>query len=100
MAHRELLLAGQATKIPFERTRLTSRQHQKGSRLLLVVNIDENPFAEVDYGTGGDVTKETKGYRKAPLIIKWLNRSYVEMPIKLGVKLRNEVTTKGFNPMI
>ncbi|QXV63762.1 CocE/NonD family hydrolase [Mucilaginibacter sp. 21P] len=82
MAHRQLLVAGQATTIPFERTRLISRQLQKGSRLLVVVNTDKNPFAQVNYGTGGDVTKETSSDGKAPLVIKWLNGSYVDVPIK------------------
>ncbi|MCJ8210649.1 CocE/NonD family hydrolase [Mucilaginibacter sp. RS28] len=82
MTQRQLLVPGQTTTILFERTRLVSRQLQKGSRLLVVVNTDKNPFAQVNYGTGGDVAKETSSDGKASLVIKWLNGSYIDIPVK------------------
>lgn len=82
MTRRQLLVPGQAAAIPFERTRLVSRQLKKGSRLLVVINTDKNPFAQVNYGTGSDVAKETSNNGKTPLMIEWLNGSYIDVPVK------------------
>lgn len=82
MTHRQLLVPGQMATIPFERTRLVSRQLQKGSRLLVVVNTDKKPFAQVNYGTGGDVALETSRDGQVPLVINWLNGSYIDVPVK------------------
>ncbi|BAV06410.1 hydrolase, CocE/NonD family [Filimonas lacunae] len=83
MTSRQLLHPGQEERIPFERTRLVSRQLRKGSRLLVVVNGDKNPFAEINYGTGGDVADETSNDGKTPLFIQWTNSSYIDVPVKL-----------------
>jgi len=82
MTRRQLLVPGQAAVIPFERTRLVSRQLQKGSRLLIVINTDKNPFAQVNYGTGGDVARETSRDGQVPLVIDWLCGSYIDIPLK------------------
>lgn len=82
MAKRVLLHPGVEESIPFERTRMFSRQLCKGSRLLVVLNADKNPFAEINYGTGADVATETMADGKVPLEIKWMNNSYIEIPVK------------------
>ncbi|MDR6338790.1 hypothetical protein HNQ91_001841 [Filimonas zeae] len=83
MTNRRLLHPGKEERIPFERTRLVSRQLRKGSRLLVVLNTDKNPFAQVNYGTGKDVADENADDGKAPLLIQWLTSSYVDVPVKL-----------------
>jgi len=81
MSKRVLLRPGVEETIPFERTRMFSRQLQKDSRLLVVLSTDKNPFAEVNYGTGKDVATETMQDGKEPLKIEWMNDSYIDIPI-------------------
>ncbi len=45
MSKRVPLHPGKGEEIPFSRTRLVSRQLSKGSRLLVVLNVDKNDFA-------------------------------------------------------
>lgn len=81
MSKRVLLQPGVKESIPFTRTRLVSRQISKGSRLFVVLNINKNDFAQVNYGTGKDVSDETAKDGKVPLKIKWSNDSYVDVPV-------------------
>lgn len=81
MSKRQLLIPGKPASIPFSRVRLTSRQLSKGSRLLVVLNINKNPWAQVNYGTGKDVSDETIADAKEPLQIKWHTDSYIDIPL-------------------
>jgi len=81
MSVRKLLHPGQVETIPFERTRMVSRQLSKGSRLMVVLNINKNPFAQVNYGTGKDVSHETIKDANVPLKIKWLTDSFIKIPV-------------------
>lgn len=78
---RNLLTPGLKEIIPFSKTRLVSRQLHKGSRLLVVLNIDKNPFAQVNYGTGKDVSQESIKDAGEPLSIKWFNDSHIDVPL-------------------
>lgn len=80
---RQLLKPNKLETLPFEKTRLVSKKLQKGSRLVVVLNIDKNPFAQINYGTGKDVSLETIQDAKSPLRIKWFDESYVEIPINV-----------------
>jgi hypothetical protein len=60
---------------------MVSRQLAKGSRLLVVVNVNKNPFAQVNYGTGKDVADESVADAKEPLTVRWHNVSFVSIPI-------------------
>lgn len=82
MEIRQLLHPGQVSVIPFTRTRLVSRQLRKGSRLLVVLNIDKNPFAQINYGTDKDVSDETIKDAGIPLKIRWHNDSFITIPLK------------------
>ncbi|SOD15155.1 CocE/NonD family hydrolase [Pedobacter xixiisoli] len=79
---RQLLRPNKIEKLPFEKTRLVSKKLQKGSRLVVVLNIDKNPFAQINYGTGKEVSLETIHDAKSPLKINWFNESYIEIPVK------------------
>jgi len=81
MTRRILLHPGREETILFTRTRMVCRQMSRGSRLLVVLNTDKNPFAEINYGTGKDVAEETIADGKIPLKIKWFNDSYIEVPV-------------------
>lgn len=79
MEKRQLLVPGKITTIPFTRARVFSKQLRKGSRLLVVLNINKNPFAQINYGTGKDVSQETISDGKVPLHIKWSTNSFIEI---------------------
>jgi len=79
---RHLLHPGKKEVLRFTKTRMVSRRLQKGSRLMVVLNVDKNSFAQINYGTGKEVSKETILDAKEPLRIKWFNESYIEVPLK------------------
>lgn len=81
MRMRKLLTPGKVESIPFDKTRMVSRQLGKGSRLLVTLNVNKNPFAQINYGTGKDVSDEDSTDAKVPLRINWQNDSYVKIPV-------------------
>ena len=82
MSKRVLLSAGQRTSIPFARTPLISRRLSTGSRLLVLLTANKNSFAQVNYGTGRDVSDESIADAKEPMQVRWYNDSYVTVPIE------------------
>jgi uncharacterized protein len=82
MSIRRLLTPGQVESIPFERTRMVSRRLERGSRLLVLLDVNKNAFAEINYGTGKDVALEDINDAKLPLEIEWQTDSFVNIPIR------------------
>lgn len=82
MTRRQLLMPGRKESISFERTRMVSRLLGKGSRLLVTLNVNANPYAQINYGTGKDVSDESIADAKVPLRVKWHNDSFVELPVR------------------
>ena len=81
MSRRQLLTPNKVATIRLDRTLLVSRQLSKGSRLLVVLDVNRGPFSQVNYGTGKDVSDESIADAKEPLIVQWFNDSYVEIPV-------------------
>ena len=77
---RKLLEPGKLVRLPFA-TLLVSRRIQPGSRLLVLVDANKTPFAQVNYGTGKDVSDESMQDAGAPLEIRITAGSYVDVPI-------------------
>jgi putative CocE/NonD family hydrolase len=77
---RRLLTPGRAARIPFETT-VVSRQLSAGSRLLILLDVNKNPIAQVNYGTGRDVSDESIADAGEPLEVRWHNDSYVSVPL-------------------
>ncbi len=82
MSKRKLLEPGKTEIIPFERTPLMSRQMQKGSRLLLLLTVNKNRHAQINYGTGKDVSDESIKDALEPLRVRWHTDSFVNVPIR------------------
>ena len=78
---RNLLTPEVKETIPFSNTHLVSKQLKKGSRLVVFLDVNKNPFSQLNYGSGKDVSQETIADGKEPLKIKWYNDSYVKIPI-------------------
>jgi uncharacterized protein len=83
LEHRRLLTPGERERLDFQSVRLTSRQMQAGSRIVVLINLIKQPDLQVNYGTGKDVSDETVEDAKEPLFIKWFGDSFVEIPIRL-----------------
>jgi putative CocE/NonD family hydrolase len=80
-SRRELLAPGRREQLDFESSLLTSHQFTTGSRLVVVLSIIKRPDAEINYGTGKEVSDETIADAKVPLNIKWFNDSFVTIPV-------------------
>jgi len=78
---RQLLEPGKETAISFDKIRFVSKQINKGSRLVIILNVNKHPFEEINYGTGKNVQDETIADATAPLQIKWFNDSYIKVPV-------------------
>jgi putative CocE/NonD family hydrolase len=78
--HRHLLKAGERQAVSFTVERMTSRQLEKGSRLVMVLRVSKRPDREINYGTGADVSEESMADGRAPLKVRWFNDSYIEVP--------------------
>ncbi|MGH9908174.1 MAG: hypothetical protein ACRD8U_21600 [Pyrinomonadaceae bacterium] len=81
MSARKLLTPGKLESIPFDRSRMVSRRIGKGSRLLVTLNVNKHAYAQINYGTGKDVSDEDINDAKVPLTIRWRTDSYVKIPI-------------------
>jgi len=81
ITERDLLSPGAIETIPFTNTHLVSKKLSKGSRLVVYLDINKNPFCELNYGTGRVVAEESIEDAKDPLLVQWYNSSFVEIPI-------------------
>lgn len=78
---RQLLLPDKKVSIPFENTRFVSKKISKGSRLVILLNINKHPFEIINYGSGKPVSEESIKDAGEPLQIKWHNESVIRIPI-------------------
>jgi len=79
--HRNLLIPNQKTQVSFNNSKLISKKLQKGSRIVIVVNINKNNNAQVNYGTGKDVNIESIKDAKIPLNIIFSGQSSISLPV-------------------
>jgi hypothetical protein len=78
---RQLLQPGRKEVIPIGDVRMISKQINPGSRLVIILDVNKNPFEMVNYGTGKDVSDETISDAGEPLTVKWYNDSFIKVPI-------------------
>jgi len=78
---RNLLKPNKKESIPIKNSSFTSKLIKKGSRLLVVLSVNKNPYWQINYGTGKDVSSETIKDGNIPLKIKWMNSSTIKVPI-------------------
>jgi len=81
-SRRHLLTPGKVTSLPFTRTPLVGKQLAAGSRLLLLLTVNKNPYAQVNYGSGKDVSDESIADAGAPLKVQWHNGSFIDVPLR------------------
>lgn len=80
-AQRQLLTPGQVISIPLPTAKLVSKKLRKGSRLVVYLNVNKNPFSQLNYGTGKDVSDETIADANEKLRVLWSNQSFISVPI-------------------
>lgn len=78
---RQLLKPNKKESIPFDNTRFVSKKIGKGSRLVILLNVNKHPFEVVNYGSGKPVSEETIKDAGKPLQIKWHNDSFIKIPV-------------------
>jgi len=78
---RQLLQAGKRQTVNFTAKRITSRQMQSGSKIVIVVGIPKQADLQINYGTGKDVSDETIADAGAPIQLQLLNTSYIRIPL-------------------
>ncbi len=82
MSHRKLLTPNKKTKVPIINGKMTAKLIEKGSRLVLVLNVNKNSGAQVNLGSGKDVSDETFADAGEPLEIKWFSDSEINIPLQ------------------
>ncbi|AOT08181.1 CocE/NonD family hydrolase [Pseudoalteromonas luteoviolacea] len=80
-SHRQLLTPNHKTKLPLVNTRMTARKLAKGSKIALVLDVNKNEHAQVNMGTGKDVSLETIADAKELLVLNWFTDSKIHLPI-------------------
>ncbi|WP_299522966.1 CocE/NonD family hydrolase [Winogradskyella sp.] len=78
---RQLLQPEKKETINISTSYITSKQVDKGSRLVVALGINKNPNWQINYGTGKDVSDETIADANEPLIVKWYGDSFIKIPI-------------------
>ena len=78
---RNLLTPNEMTQISFDNSKLISKKIQKGSRIVVVVNVNKNNNSQINYGTGKDVNLESIKDAKVPLEITFIGNSSISLPV-------------------
>ena len=78
---RRLLTPGKRQTLNFTSRRLMSHRAGPGSRLVLVLSVIKEPWRQINYGTGKDVSDETIADAGEPLTIEWFSDSFIDMPV-------------------
>jgi hypothetical protein len=53
----------------------------KGSRLLVLLTVNKNAWAQLNYGTGKDVSDESIADAKRLLNVHWYNDTFLKVPV-------------------
>ncbi len=78
---RQLLTPGKEIRLRLRSGRLVSRRLSAGSRLVLLVGVIKQSGAQVNYGTGKDVSAESMKDAHDPLVIRLGSESTLILPV-------------------
>ncbi|WP_299095398.1 CocE/NonD family hydrolase [uncultured Winogradskyella sp.] len=84
--HRNLLVPNKKAQVSFDNSKLISKKIQKGSRIVVVVNVNKNNNAQINYGTGKDVNSESIKDAEIPLKIIFTGNSSISLPVWISNK--------------
>ncbi len=77
---RQLLRPGRRERLEFRSDRPVARLLAAGSQLVLVLAINKHSGAQINHGSGKDVSDESIKDADVPLRIQWLGSSSFELP--------------------
>jgi putative CocE/NonD family hydrolase len=78
---RHLLSPGAHEHLYFTNGRLTSRRLQAGSQVIVQIRIVKSPYAQINMGTGRDVSGESAADGKEPIRIRWFSTTSIKLPL-------------------
>ena len=78
---RHLLQPSKLLHLKIDNTFIMCKKINKGSRLVFGIGVNNSPAWQINYGTGGDVSREDIKDAKTPFVIKWSNESAVTFKI-------------------
>lgn len=78
---RNLLTPNENIQVSFDNSKLISKKLEKDSRIVIVVNVNKNNNAQINYGTGKDVNIESIKDAEVPLKITFTGNSSISLPI-------------------
>lgn len=78
---KELLSPNVKTNISFTNSRIISKKLEKGSRIVVVLNVNKNYNSQLNYGSGKDVNTESIKDAGEPLEIIFSGNSSISLPI-------------------
>ncbi len=78
---RELLTPNKMTHISFDNTRIMSKKLEKGSRIVVVLNVNKNNNSQLNYGSGKEVNTESIKDAGDPLQITFSGNSSISLPV-------------------
>jgi putative CocE/NonD family hydrolase len=78
---RQLLSPGAHEHLSFTSGRLTSRQLHVGSQVIVQIRIVKSPYAQINMGTGRDVSDESAADGKQPMRIRWFSTTSIKLPL-------------------
>ncbi|MFY8351063.1 CocE/NonD family hydrolase [Pseudoalteromonas sp. SSM20] len=82
MGERRLLMPNKKRRVPIVNARFTSKLIKKGSKIVLVLNVNKNTDAQVNLGTGKPVNHESIADAGEPMNLKWYLSSEINLPLK------------------
>ncbi|MBU2917068.1 CocE/NonD family hydrolase [Psychrosphaera sp. F3M07] len=86
MGKRRLLIPNQKRRVPIVNARFTSKLIKKGSKIVLVLNVNKNKDAQVNLGSGKPVNYEQLSDAGQAMKLKWYLSSQINLPLKLWRK--------------
>lgn len=92
-SRRALLTPGVLRRLKFRASLLMSRKFRKGSRLVILLEAIKTPAAQINYGTGKDVSDETVADAGEPLTIELRRDSFVDVPTRKWSAIHTETLT-------
>lgn len=82
MGERRLLIPNKKRRVPIVNARFTSKLIKKGSKIVLVLNVNKNTDAQVNLGSGKPVNYESIVDAGEPMNLKWYLSSEINLPLK------------------
>ena len=82
LSKRHLLEPGKRETFDFTSRVLFSRRMVQGSRIVIVIGPIKGPGQQINYGSGKEVNDETTADAGAPLEIRLLDASYLQLPVR------------------